>query len=807
MNINTKKSSSSKDVQIEESTEMAAYFDLSLDLLCLASTEGILLRVNSSWIRVLGYEKNEIEGKPFNDFLHPEDVEKTWEAMSCLFGGEEVRNFVNRFLDKEGKVHFFQWNSRMEGELIYASARDVTETLELEENLKKTKDMLNQCNSLARIGTWELDLKTKDLTWSDVTKEIHEVELDFNCEVEKGIEFYKEGEDREKITQAVEDGLKDGTPWDVELRIITAKGRERWVRAVGLVEIEAGEPKRIYGTFQDIDELKKSELALREKNRLLALSMDQAEKAVERAAKANEAKSNFLANMSHEIRTPMNWIMGTAELVQGTKLTRQQSEWMGTIQNSTDHLLTVINDILDFSQTQSGKLKIHPIPFNLRENIFETLEPLREKFSGKGIRMLVQISKELGPVWVGDYARIRQILVNLISNSIKFTKKGFIKLDIQPGSKGLIVSIEDTGVGIPLDRQEKLFQPFEQADNTRVRRYGGTGLGLAICRKLAEMMGGKIELNSIPNRGTRIDVYLNLNPGESLESKKEVIARDAMKPVLLLDANPDSRKVFAGQLVSIGFEVYESDEGERALEILKAEDIGLVLVDVALSGLPLLKLITSMREKNSDLNFVALSYAPRAGEVKELIKSGFGAYLTLPMADDIIKGVLELAARGSEEVVTRYSLPREIKGESTETMSDPLQGIHVMVAEDNMINFKVVNRLLERQGARVTHAINGEEVLKAVRDDLPDVILMDLHMPELDGLRATEKLREIEEEGEIPRLPIVALTADAMAQDRQRCLEAGMDEYLSKPIRSQQLISMILHVIKKFGSSKLKQNS
>ena len=786
---------------------MAAYFDLSLDLLCLASAEGILLRVNPSWSRVLGYEKNEIEGKPFNDFLHPEDVEKTWEAMSCLFEGEEVRNFVNRFLDKEGKVYFFQWNSRMEGELIYASARDVTETLELEDNLKNTKDMLNQCNSLARIGTWEINLKTKDLTWSDVTKEIHEVELDFNCEVEKGIEFYKEGEDRDKITKAVEDGLKDGTPWDVELRLITAKGRERWVRAVGLVEIEAGEPKRIYGTFQDIDELKKSELALREKNRLLALSMDQAEKAVERAAKANEAKSNFLANMSHEIRTPMNWIMGTAELVQGTKLTRQQREWMGTIQNSTDHLLTVINDILDFSQTQSGKLKIHPIPFNLRENIFETLEPLREKFSGKGIRMLVQISKELGPVWVGDYARIRQIIVNLISNSIKFTEKGFIKLDIQPGSKGLIVSVEDTGVGIPFDRQENLFQPFEQADNTRVRRYGGTGLGLAICRKLAEMMGGKIELSSIPNRGTRIDVYLNLNPGESLESKKEVIARDAIKPILLLDANPDSRKVFAGQLVSIGFEVYESDEGERALEILKAEDIGLVLVDVGMSGLSLWKLIASMREENSELNFVALSYAPRAGEVKELIISGFGAYLTLPMADDIIKGVLELAARGSEEMVTRYSLPREIKGESTETMSDPLEGIHVMVAEDNMINFKVVSRLLERQGARVTHAVNGVEVLKTVKDDLPDVILMDLHMPEMDGLGATVKLREMEDQGEIPRLPIVAFTADAMAQDRQRCIEAGMDEYLSKPIRSQQLISMILHVIQKSGSSKFKQNS
>lgn len=774
-----------------------SFFDISLDLFCLSSFDGIIVRANSSWSRVLGYPLEEIEGKRFFDFIFPEDIPATEKALGCLLDGEEVRGFVNRYQTKSGEIVYFEWNAQVKNDIIYAVARDVTKNKSLEIEYSKTQEKLVETNRLARIGTWEVDLENNTVLWSDMTKEIHEVPHDFVCELEKGIDFYKEGKDRDRIAQVVAEGFKNGTPWDEELRIITAKGKERWVRAVGVVEMKDGKPVRIYGTFHDIDELKRAEADLREKNRLLELSKEQADLAAEVAAKASRAKSHFLANMSHEIRTPMNWIMGTAELLQGTRLTRQQTDWVGTIQNSTDHLLTVINDILDFSHTESGKLKLEAHSFDLRKMIYETLEPLKEKLTEKNIRLLVQISEELGSMWMGDFSRIRQILINLVGNSIKFTDEGFILVELKPGAEGLLMlAVEDSGVGIPAERQERIFEAFEQADNSSVRSYGGSGLGLAICKKLAELMGGNIKLTSSSGRGTRMDVSLSIS--EDLSSGMELALPKTTSElrVMVLDPNPMSKASQVYQLRSLGFDVGEADDESRALEVLRESRAKVALVDINMESDSQLNFVKSMRSINPDIRVVGFTYAPKAGDVKRLVKSGFCAYLSLPMSPSVVMGVIEMAIEGRKEIITRYSLPSEKSSEEIRGDSSVLKGIHVLVAEDNPINFRVVRKLLERQGTEVSHAINGIETLEKVNERIPDVILMDVHMPEMDGLVATRKLREEKEKGLLPHIPIVALTADAMEEDRKRCLRSGMDDYLSKPVRTKQLVAMILHVMR-----------
>ena len=582
--------------------------------------------------------------------------------------------------------------------------------------------------------------------------------------------------------------MRSGAPLvDQEETHSTIDGEEIWILTTKVPLKDAGQSViGVVGIGRDITNRKKTA------GELLA--------AKEQADAANRAKSDFLANMSHEIRTPMNAIIGMTDLVLDTKLDSTQRNFLSMVQQSAEALMSVINDILDFSKIEAGKLELDESVFELRESLGDAMKALAVRAHAKGLEIAFRVDPAVPRHVRGDSGRLRQIIVNLVGNAVKFTEEGEVVVEVECESLSeeeltLAVSVRDTGIGISDAQMERIFHEFEQADSSTTRRFGGTGLGLAISSRLIHLMDGDITVESTPGEGSEFHFTVSLKPAPKdaeHHHRKGVVVVGGTR-VLVVDDNRTNRRILDEMLSNWGMHPSLASSGDAALELLRTavgqeQPFRLVISDVNMPGMSGFQLTERIRHEESlrETPIIMLTSGGRIGDA-ELREQ-------LQVSERLMKPVKQSELFDAIVRTLGVTATEEDGGEATPEERSLPSNLEVLVAEDNLINQKLVRGVLDAKGHHVTIASNGQETLEALENGRYDLVLMDVQMPGMDGLDATRTIRQREAE-QGGHLPIIAMTAHAMQGDRERCLEAGMDEYLAKPIRPAALLKTFASVL------------
>ncbi|MFO0871810.1 MAG: response regulator [Pirellulales bacterium] len=638
----------------QSSFQQDRFFDLSLDLLCIAGIDGFFLRLNPAWEQTLGFSQEELRARPFLEFVHPEDRDRTLAEIKRLSEGGHTIHFVNRYLCRDGGYRWLSWMcpAPPPGEsTLFAVARDITQQKEAEEQLRRAKDA---------------------------------------------------------------------------------------------------------------------------------------------AETANRAKGTFLANMSHEIRTPMNAIIGMTELVLDTPLNTTQREYLNIVLQSSESLLTIINEILDFSKIEAGRIEFEKVSFSLGELLDDTLKPFSIRAHAKGLELACSIAEDVPDTLLGDPVRLRQVLVNLIGNAIKFTDRGEVLVEVHvekvlQREAVLRFTVSDTGVGIEAAKRELIFEAFTQADASTTRRYGGTGLGLTIARRVVDQAGGRIWVDSELGRGSHFHFTLPLEIGTTLGGQKLDPQRLQGLTVLVVDDNSTNRRILDEVLRHWGLRTQLAAGAREALQWLQqqfavAAPPALCITDVHMPEMDGIMLVEQVRQLpgGETLPVIALTSGDRSPDTERYRRAGILRQLLKPVKRaELLDAILsELEGASREPAATSPGVP------------PPLGPLKILLAEDGLANQRLAVGLLEKWGHTVVVAGDGREAVAAFQREPFDLILMDVQMPELDGFEATAWIRDLERQRG-GHIPIIAMTARAMRGDRELCLGHGMDGYVSKPVRRQVLYEAI----------------
>ena len=702
----------------------------------------------------------------------PDDLEAI--IFAPLMIGERVTGVMGLWRDKPVAGPFSQDDLRFL-ESLARQAANAIENARLFEEVQRQKlysEALVQNSPVAIVTT---DLENMVVSWNPAAENLFGYQADeaIGVNILDLISKVKADEEMSNIFKQLKDGgrvktvtqrfRKDGSTVDVELLALEVlmEGKQ-----VGLVAI-----------YHDITEL------LRARHE---------------AEAANEAKSAFLATMSHEIRTPMNGVIGMTSLLLDTELDSEQRDFTETIRNSGEALLTVINDILDFSKIEAGKMELEEQPFDLRDCLESSLDLLKLNASEKGVELAYQMNPDVPPVIVGDITRLRQVLINLLNNGLKFTEQGEVVLSVATeavpvkpdGPYSLRFSVCDTGIGIPPDRVDRLFQAFSQVDASTSRKYGGTGLGLAISKRLSELMGGDMWVESVIGVGTTFHFTIAAPAGPDLKDRAELKGEQPQlrgKRLLIVDDNRTNRRILTLQTRAWGMLPRDTGDPSEALKWVRQGDpFDLAILDFHMPEMDGIELSRAIRDHRQAADLPLVLFSSISAREMAMEEDQFAAFLMKPLKPSVLLNTLMNLFAGETKRIEPEEGSGMAKLDSQLAEHLPLR---ILLVEDNAVNQKLALRLLEQMGYRADLAGNGLEAIQAVSRQKYDVVLMDVQMPEMDGLEASRRICARWSRGERPR--IVAMTANAMQGDRERCLEAGMDDYVSKPIRVNELAAAL----------------
>lgn len=1051
---------------IEESNLLLSnFFDISTELFCIVDYNGNFIKINDNWENLLGFTKDELMSKKFLDSLHPDDIQPTLDKMKLINNGEKLFDFHNRYITKDGNYKTINWKAVENGNYINAIGTDITNELDYKNEIKATKEILEETNKIAGIGYWEVDLVKGKIFWSKITKEIHGVEEDFDPNLNTAYNFYKEGYSRDKINEVVSIAIQTGKSFDIELEFINFQGQELWVRAIGNVEFKDGNAFRLYGTFQDINLRKSLEIELAEdRNRLnqiligtnvgtwewnvqtgetifnerwaniigyeiaeiepidintwlkfthpddvenakielnrhfngeldyydvkfrmkhkkgnwvwvlakgkvfswtadgkpemmygthqeitkevelqstiselnqsLISILDSAtqvsiivtdlngtithfnkgaenllgykaeemiglrtpaiihveEEVINRAIEINQkynvkvegfevfvfkankgeydirewtyvkkngihfsvqliitaqknslgeiigfigvatditklkeyeielinakekaeetsrAKSEFLANMSHEIRTPLNGVIGFTDLLMRSKLDDLQKQYMESVNKSAISLMDLINDILDFSKIESGKLELNIEKVDLYDLASQVVDVIKFKAHEKQLEILLDIDYSIGRFVYIDPVRIRQVLINLMGNAVKFTEKGEVSLSIKNvssfyeldefGNKinyiDLRFSVKDTGIGIDKSKFSQILEAFGQEDSSTTRKYGGTGLGLSITNNLLLLMDSNVKIASEIGIGS--DFYFDLKVKAEDGNKEELVNETDYTNALVIDDNQYNRTIIKEMLKIIGIKCDEAENGIDGLKKINKYNYDIIIIDYNMPYMDGIEVIKNIREKlNLDDKKQPIIFLHSSSD-NEVIDKACKQYninysMMKPIKLDWLIKSLNLIYRNKGKIKEKND---EVENfDLSYNDSSDKRRFKVLVVEDNDVNMLLVKSIfnLIMINCEIFEARNGFEAIEKTKSIIPDIIFMDVQMPTMNGYDSTREIRQLEVGANIP---IIALTAGTVKGERERCLEAGMSDYITKPVVLNKIQEMLI---------------
>ena len=752
---------------------MFAAYDHSRDIFVLVE-EGRITRTNTAWKTFVGLDEAALRGRPFEDFVHADDRADLGDLHAAEGRKTTVRITPRAGVELAGRLKCQPVDDKA-SLLVITDLADTYDPVGAE----VARRTMAQLRDSSLISLWRYSPLTKQYTMDlDFSRPTHSYGLQDTAVTIDGMYGSIHPDEVEYVEGVFRETRRDGEVKTIEYRRARKDGTYAWLRTTwkGVTETDRG--WEVMGLTQEVTELAEA------RNAALA---------------AASAKSQFLANMSHEIRTPMNGIIGMNALLMRTELTADQKKFAEAVRVSADCLLGIINDILDISKLEAGKVELESIDFSLETVVEDVVELMSPRATEKALEVACYLDDGARRPFKGDPTRIRQILLNLLSNSLKFTETGFVAIEVKSaaaanGRSSLRLEVQDTGIGITDEAKRRLFTNFTQADGSVTRKYGGTGLGLAICKQLIALMGGDIGVEDRPGGGSIFWVELDLETAGAAPARRGKASDLHGVRVLVVDDIELNRSIFSRQLTADGADVAEVDGGEAALKaIAEAQAAGrpfdVILMDhmmPEMSGDVVAERVRADASLRQPRMVLASSIgAPLSNE--RAARAGFDAFLTKPVRHQaLLQCIGELVGAADEPAPSIVQLAAEPLSAS---MAKPLGRGRILLAEDNEINILLACTILEEAGFSVVCAVNGQEAVDAVRREAFDLILMDVQMPVMDGLEATRAIRRLP--GPASRSVIVAMTANAMRSDQDNCLAAGMDDFISKPIDPDNFLTVI----------------
>lgn len=759
------------------------------------------VRLNKTHEELTGLKTEDIKGKT--------PVEVFGEEF-----GSYLENKYRLCLEKKGNIKYEEeldlpngkkyWSTSLtpvmkKGRVvkIVGTSRDITIRKKSEEQVKKLKNRLELATSSAGIGIWELNLENNDLYWNDNMFELYEIEKrDEKNKYQLWIDNIHP-EDKEETNDKFKNAVSQNKDYQDEFRALTSEGEVKYIKAFGRIFTDSESSAKIMiGINYDITQQKKAEKRQKEYANELELKNFQLKQARREAIKASKAKSEFLATMSHEIRTPMNSIIGMAEILSDTNLTDQQKNYLEILINASDNLLNLINDILDLSKIESGMIEIEEIEFNLDELTDSLVDLFAKQAFDKGIEFLYFIDNDVPKCLKGPANRLRQILINLLGNAVKFTKEGEVELKValdkfisknQNDYAVLEFKVRDTGIGIKPEDQQKIFSSFTQVDSSNTRQYGGTGLGLAISKRLIKMMDGSLELESTYGEGSSFSfkIPFKLLEEDSKPAISQVKLDLTSKKILIIDDNNTNLMILDKNLSFLNAEIEKFQEPERVLEYLKTvQDYDLIITDFFMPEVNGYQLAKTIRK---DLNITDIPIIMLSSDYEQEHQyNDFEKYVNIKITKPVKRKVLY----NSIAEVLDYKQSLSVEKESAKKAVNLSKKLKILLAEDNPDNRTLIKLYMKKTGDELIIAKNGQEAIDKFKENKVDLILMDIQMPEVDGYQALKKIRKLEGNLDNPT-PIIALTAYALDNEVERSLAAGFNDHIAKPIKKETLFNTI----------------